>query len=147
LLSYLFLGLYYNVSIWYKLADKTIYGAYISIVSVVITLVMSAVLLPTIGMMGSAWASLACFFYMAVAGYTMGQRHFPIAYPIKSIMIYCMLTAVLLVIAYIIRTQTDNIWIRMAINTVFLMGFCYYVYIFEKSFFGQFVFNRKQTAQ
>jgi O-antigen/teichoic acid export membrane protein len=143
LLSYLFLGLYYNFSIWYKLADKTIYGAYISIVSVVITLALSAILLPTIGMMGSAWASLACFIYMAVAGYILGQKHFPIQYPIKSIVNYCLLTAALLLVSYIVRTTIDNIWMRMAINTVLLMGFCLYVYIFEKPFFGQFVFKKQ----
>lgn len=145
LLSYLFLGLYYNVSIWYKLADKTIYGAYISIISVLITITLNFILLPTIGMMGSAWASLACFLYMAVSGYTMGQRYFPIEYPIRNIAFYCILTAGLLYAAYFIRTEIGNIWVRMSINTMLLIGFCIYIYTFEKTFFNKFVFNsRKQ---
>ncbi len=142
LLSYLFLGLYYNVSIWYKLADKTIYGAYISIVSVLITVVMSFILLPTMGMMGSAWASLACFLYMAISGYVLGQKHFPIAYPMKSITIYCLMTAALLLIAYLIRIEVANIWLRMSINTVFLIGFCIYVFIVEKPFYNKFILSR-----
>jgi O-antigen/teichoic acid export membrane protein len=145
LLSYLFLGLYYNFSIWYKLADKTIYGAFIAVSAVIITVIGNFILLPTIGIMGSAWTSLACFVFMAVAGYILGQKHFPIAYPIQSIIKYCILTSLLLLLAFLVRNQVDNMWLRMSINTAFLIGFCFYIFTFEKSFFAQYVLNKQKN--
>ncbi len=139
LLSYLFLGLYYNVSIWYKIADKTIYGAYIAMQGVVVTLVVSFILLPWIGIMGSAWASLACFVYMAAAGYLQGQKHYPIDYPVKSILYYCAVTTVLLLVAYLVRSNFENIWLRMAINSCLLIGFCSYIYIFDRPFIQKYL--------
>ncbi len=143
LYSYLFLGLYYNFSIWYKLADKTLYGAYIAMGGVVVTLIASWILVPTLGMMGSAWASLACFLYMAVSGYTQGQRHFPIAYPTQDLIKYALMTALFLVFAWQVRNVVPNIWLRMTINTVFLGGFVAYILIFEKAFIRQYIYKAK----
>lgn len=143
LLSYLFLGLYYNFSIWYKLADKTIYGAYIAIGGVCITLVSSWLLIPSTGMMGSAWASLACFLFMAVSGYTLGQKHFPIAYPVKDLIKYSLITAFLLFLAWEVRHFFENMWMRMAINTAFLACFMAYILIFERPFINQYIRKSK----
>lgn len=143
LYSYLFLGLYYNFSIWYKLADKTLYGAYIAMGGVVVTLIASCILVPATGMMGSAWASLACFVYMAVSGYWQGQRHFPIAYPTKDLIKYALMTALFLIMAWEVRNWVSDIWIRMTINTVFLAGFIGYILIFEKAFIRQYIYKAK----
>ncbi|MBK8698850.1 MAG: polysaccharide biosynthesis protein [Saprospiraceae bacterium] len=139
LLSYLFLGLYYNVSIWYKLADKTIYGAYIAVGGVVVTLVTSIILIPISGMMGSAWASLACFLFMAVSGYLQGQRYFPIAYPIRDIIKYCLITALLLAASWLVRMQVENLTFRLMINSLILVGFTAYILIFERAFIGRYI--------
>jgi O-antigen/teichoic acid export membrane protein len=85
LFSNLFLGIYYNISIWYKLSDRTIFGAYISLGGALITLTLSIVLLPQLGYIVSAYASLACYAFMMMAGYLLGQKYYPIKYPVKAI--------------------------------------------------------------
>jgi O-antigen/teichoic acid export membrane protein len=94
LFSNLFLGIYYNISIWYKLSDRTIYGAYISIGGAIITLSLSVLLLPVYGYIISAYASLACYGFMMILGYLWGQKHYPIEYPVRQIL--------LIIITYIV---------------------------------------------
>ena len=84
----LFLGIYYNLSIWYKLSEKTKYGAYLSIFGAVITLILNFILIPIIGFEGSAWATLACYFSMTVASYFLGKRHFIVPYQLQRILFY-----------------------------------------------------------
>jgi O-antigen/teichoic acid export membrane protein len=76
----LFLGIYYNLSIWYKLTDKTNYGMWISMGGAVVTLVLNVLLVPYFGYVGSAWATLACYLLMALASYVLGQKYFPVPY-------------------------------------------------------------------
>jgi O-antigen/teichoic acid export membrane protein len=137
LMSYLFLGLYYSVSIWYKLADKTIYGAIIAAATALVTIVLSIILIPTIGIIGSAWASLGCFVFEAGMGYYLGQKYYPIEYPVKDILTYIGITSLFLIIAWFIRKNIDTITIRYVINTIMLIGFFGYIYVFEKSFFAK----------
>ena len=88
LLAYLFLGLYYNFSAWFKLTDKTRYGGGIALGGTLITLSMNYFLIPIIGISAPAWAALACYFFMAAATYIAGQKHFPIPYSIPYIILY-----------------------------------------------------------
>jgi O-antigen/teichoic acid export membrane protein len=81
LLANLFLGLYYNLSVWYKLTEKTSYGAYMSLFGAAITIVLNLVLIPYFGFVGSAWATLCCYFLMALCSYFLGQKYYPIPYP------------------------------------------------------------------
>ena len=91
----LLLGIYYNLSIWYKLSEKTKYGAYLSIFGAIITLSLNFILIPIIGFVGSAWATLACYFCMTTASYFLGRKHYRIPYPIKRISFYLILVAAL----------------------------------------------------
>ena len=91
----LFLGIYYNLSIWYKLSEKTKYGAYLSMFGAVITLCLNFILIPKIGFVGSAWATLICYVSMTVASYYLGRKHYKIPYPLKRISFYLGLVAVL----------------------------------------------------
>ena len=88
LLANLFLGIVFNLSLWYKLSGKTSYGAYIAIIGAIITLVFNAALIPFIGYTGSAWATLICYVSMAVISLVWGQKHYKIDYPVKSIVLY-----------------------------------------------------------
>jgi len=88
LLAYLFLGLFYNFSIWYKLQDRTIVGGLIGLGGMVITLILNAILVPQIGIYGPAWAALACYGFMAWLTYQSGQIHYPIDYPIYKMALY-----------------------------------------------------------
>jgi O-antigen/teichoic acid export membrane protein len=80
LMANLFLGIYFNLSIWYKLTDKTWYGAIITLVGTLVTIVLNVLLIPKIGYLGSAWAALACYFSMVVISYFFGKKHYPIPY-------------------------------------------------------------------
>ena len=93
LISYLFQGIFFNLSLWYKLTDKTQYGAYFSIIGLIITLLVNVLFVPKYGYMASAAASLCCFFIITVISYYFGQKYYPINYDFKSILIYALVTA------------------------------------------------------
>ncbi|MBD2770074.1 polysaccharide biosynthesis C-terminal domain-containing protein [Hymenobacter sp. BT664] len=81
LLANLFLGVYYNLSVWFKLTNKTYYGTYIGAGGAVLTVGLNFVLIPLLGYLGCAIATLACYFTMAVLCWRLGERHFPVPYP------------------------------------------------------------------
>lgn len=80
LMANLFLGVYFNLSIWYKLTGQTIYGAWIAIAGAVITILLNIWWIPLFGYHGSAWATLACYFFMMTISYLYGQKHYPVPY-------------------------------------------------------------------
>jgi O-antigen/teichoic acid export membrane protein len=88
LLAYIFLGLYYNFSIWFKLADRTAIGGWIATGGSVITLSLNFWLIPSYGYYGPGWAALACYLFMALASYWTGQKYYPIPYPMGRILTY-----------------------------------------------------------
>lgn len=88
----LFLGMYNNLAIWYKLTDKTRYGMYFSVMGAVITIGLLFLLIPRVGFMGAAWATLAAYFSMLLASYIIGQKHYPIPYNLKDITFYLLLS-------------------------------------------------------
>jgi O-antigen/teichoic acid export membrane protein len=125
LLANLFLGIFYNLSIWYKLTEKTKYGAYLSIFGAIITLILNFVLIPIIGFIGSAIATLVCYFSMTVASYFIGRKHFPIPYNLKTIGLYIFN---MLGLYFFIYFYPENI----LINRLLLVGFVIFVYLTEK---------------
>ncbi len=131
LFAYIFLGLYYNVSIWYKLKDKTYIGALISFMGAFITIFISLLLLPTIGTVASAWAALACYISMVVVGYFVGQRYYPVNYPVKRIMLYIGATAVLSISALLLRPILGVSITYFAIITLVLIVCIYGIYRLE----------------
>lgn len=88
LLANLFLGIYHNLAIWYKLTDQTKYGMYFSILGAIITIVINLILIPIIGFMAAAYAALAAYGTMMVVSYLMGRRRYPIPYEIGRISLY-----------------------------------------------------------
>jgi len=88
LLANLFLGMYYNLSVWYKVTEKTKYGAYLSLAGALITICLNLVLIPRISYIGSAWATLACYATMCVMSYYLSRKYYPISYDWKRISFY-----------------------------------------------------------
>jgi len=80
LLANLFLGIYFNLSIWYKLTGKTYYGAWFSVIGAVVTILLNLWWIPIVGYYGSAWATLICYFSLAMLSYLFGQKHYRIPY-------------------------------------------------------------------
>jgi len=131
LMAYLFLGIYYNVSIWYKLSDKTKYGAIISILGMSITLIMSIILLPIIGYSASALATLFSYAIMVFIGYIWGQKHYPIDYPMKKIVIdLFVIIAVISIASYI--HAFNLITLKYICFPVLFIVYVSYAFLMEK---------------
>jgi O-antigen/teichoic acid export membrane protein len=88
LMANLCLGIYVNLSIWYKLTDRTGMGAFVSLAGAVLTIVLNLYWIPLYGYVGSAWATLACYASMAIVSYLLGQHYYPVAYEVKRILAY-----------------------------------------------------------
>lgn len=118
LMANLFLGIYYNLSAWFKLADKTQYGTFIGFGGAAVTIVLNVLLIPRLGYLGCAWATFACYFSMAAACYFFGQKHYPIPYPLGRIFLY-------LAIALILYLTSTWLWIPVVIwRHVFHVSLC-----------------------
>jgi len=141
LIAHLFQGVYYSLSLWYKLSDKTIYGAYISIGGVFITLSLNFILIPIIGYMGAAYAVLVCFVLMSVTSYFLGQKYYPVPYKIKDIIFYMISGGVLFAISQIFKSP--NLYIYLFLNTFLLFLYLFIYLKKEKLSFKNFLFFKK----
>ncbi len=88
LIAYLFFGIYQSISVWYKVTDKTKYGAYISVLGAALTIGMNIILIPQIGYMASAITTCAAYGLMMVTSYILSRKHFAIPYDLKNILLY-----------------------------------------------------------
>jgi len=131
MMALLFLGVYYNLSVWYKLMDKTIYGAIISFIGAFITIVVNLVTIPFFGFIGSAWATLACYAAMMIISYFWGQKHFPVNYNIKKFGIY--IGSALLIYFTSLMLGHLNFYVHLTINCSFLLLFVLIVCWVEKT--------------
>ncbi len=131
LMAYVFLGLYYNVSIWYKLSDKTIYGALIAVIGATMTLTGSVLFLPKYGVIASAWTALACYSSMVLLAYVLGRKYYPIQYPAKKITFYLCLIPLFMALSLWLRTGhlAQDIFLGILLWLAFLITF----YILDKS--------------
>ena len=129
LLAYLFLGLYYNFSIWYKLSDRTHFGAYISLAGVAITLSINVLLIPYLGYYATAFAALACYAFMAWASYWTGRKRYVIPYPMRSLAFY-LLTAVAAVgmSMWVRRFFEGELGYVLLVNTVLFFAYALMMY-------------------
>lgn len=131
LFANIFLGIFYNLSVWYKLNGKTMYGAYIASAGAIITLVLNFILIPKIGYTGSAWATLACYSSMAIISYIFGQKHYKIDYNLKSIFGYLSLALLLYYISTFIQLEAESLE-KTAVNSLIMLSFLAIIFIFEK---------------
>ncbi|MBK6347042.1 MAG: polysaccharide biosynthesis C-terminal domain-containing protein [Bacteroidales bacterium] len=133
LLANLFLGIFYNLSVWFKLTDRTKDGAVISLSGAIITLILNFILIPVLGYMGAAWATLICYASMMVISYLAGQKHYPVNYNLKSALKYGLMTAIIYTISVV--PLTDIQWQKYLINSVMLVLFSIYVFRAERQRF------------
>lgn len=140
LLSYLLLGIYYNFSAWYKLADKTLWGAWIAIGGAVITIAGNYFLLPTLDVIGSAWAALACYVFMCVLSYFQGQKHFPIPYKVFAIIGWIVMALVIYAMMEWSRNLLgQHLILNLLVNTLLLLLYAFLIYKFEKKLIVQLI--------
>ena len=116
--TYVFQGIYFNLSFWYKLTDETKWGAYFSLIGLVITFVLQVVFVPIIGYWASCGSSLICYFCIMLISFFIGQKKAPIPYDLKRIGLYTMFTIALLAVYYALRLYfIQNMWLMMAVGT------------------------------
>lgn len=121
LMSFIFQGIFFNLSLWYKLTDKTMYGAWFSILGTIIIVIGNVLLVPRFGYTGSAWAAFACYFVIMLVSYYFGQKYMPIKYDLKTIGLYTLVTIILYVISLFIDTPYPIV--NIALKTVLMIAF------------------------
>jgi O-antigen/teichoic acid export membrane protein len=126
LLANLCLGIYHNLSVWYKVTDRTRFGAYISVFGAIITLVLNYVLIPKISYMGSAIATLAAYGSMMVLSYFFGRKYYAVPYDLIRIGGYLLIAIVFSALSF--YKFEGDLWIGTALLLVFLL--C--IVVFEK---------------
>ncbi|QBZ97158.1 hypothetical protein GS03_00644 [Flavobacterium sangjuense] len=127
-LANFFLGIYTNLSVWYKLIDKTKIGAYISLIGAAITLILNWLLIPTMSYYGSAIATIAAYGSMMIISYKLGQKYYPIPYDFNRIFSYLGLTILLSAISFYIPYLRENYLVKIVLLALFL----YFIYYSEK---------------
>lgn len=135
LMANLFLGVFYNLSIWYKLTGQTRFGAYISIFGAIITLVLNYTLIPIIGYMGSAWATFICYASMMIVSFIIGQKYYHVNYEVGKIFSILVLALGLYVIS--LFNPFDAKALQLAFNTLLLFVFIGVEYVVERKNFAK----------
>lgn len=123
LLANLFLGIYHNLSVWYKITDRTKFGAYISLVGAVVTIALNLILIPVISYTGSAIATLAAYGIMMLLSYFYGKKYYPIPYNLKKIATYLGISIAFSVLSfYVFR---GNYFVGITLLLIFI-GILYF---------------------
>lgn len=130
LMANLFFGIYFTLSLWYKLKDMTRYGAYMALTGASLTLILNFLLIPVMGYMGSAISMLVCFIVITIMSYYWGQKYYPISYPLKRIFIYFFIAIML----FAASRFTNGLipLLKYGLNTIFLLLFMGSVFMYEK---------------
>jgi O-antigen/teichoic acid export membrane protein len=127
LLANLCLGIYFNLAIWYKLTDKTRYGMYISIVGAIVTIIFNYVMIPKIGFMASAWATLLAYGSMMLISYQMGKKYYPVPYDIFRISGYLVFSTIISTVSYYFFNED------YFISTVLVLVFLTIIFLLERN--------------
>lgn len=124
LFANVFLGIYYNQSIWYKITDKTKYGLLISIIGAAITISLNYLLIPIIGYLGSAITTLACYLSMVICSHYWGQKFFPVPYNMKNGLFHLIMALGIVCLSYYIKVEGfwQNVLYKAAVVILYLGG-------------------------
>ena len=117
------MGIYFNLSFWYKLIDKTIWGAWFSLAGCSALIAVNIIFVPEYGYMACAWGGVVGYGIAMILSYIIGQKKNPIKYDLKSIAIYTLLTAILFTIMYILPDYVESTVLRLVINTILILAF------------------------
>ena len=127
LMANIFLGVYYNQSIWFKLSGKTKFGAYIALFGASLTVLINILYIPKFGYMACAWATLIVYFTQMVISYILGQRHYPIPYNLKKFIFYISLALALFFLSPYVKVDnfTVNLFIQNSLLLMFVLTAVY----------------------
>ena len=120
----IFKGIYFNLSFWYKLTDETRWGAYFSLIGCAVILALNVWLVPKYGYVASAWASVAGYGVITLLSFVIGQKKYPVSYPLKDMAAYLVLAAVLFVL---LSVPVSGFWWRLAFHTLVVLAFVAFI--------------------
>lgn len=143
LLANMFLGIYYNLSVWYKLGNKTIAGAYITLIGAAITLLINWFFIPLFSYMACAWATFACYGSMMVVSYLWGQKEYRIPYATRKLVAYIVIVVLLFLVHSAVKYLFTNPWFTNLLATGLLVLFTWFILQVEKKEFQKFPFIGK----
>lgn len=127
----LFFGVFFNLSLWYKLTDKTIWGMWFSLLGLVITIVLNVVLVPAMGYMGCAWAAFCCYGVMMLTSYFVGRAKHPLRYPLRRIGLYVAVSCLIYAVGmYVVVTPWE--WVNYVVRTLLILLYILFVLKYER---------------
>lgn len=130
-----FLGIYYNLSVWYKLTNKTLTGAWITIGGAVITVLLNIWWIPLFGYNGSAWATFVCYAFMMIISYKLGQKHYPIPYVTKKLMAYLVIVTLLFLLHQLFIHFITQLWAGITFGCFLLAVYGWFILLVERKEF------------
>jgi O-antigen/teichoic acid export membrane protein len=133
-LANVFLGIYYNQSIWYKLSGKTQYGAYIALIGASLTIGINIIFIPKYGYLASAWATFIVYALQMVISYFLGQKHYPIPYNLKKFFLYLGLAIVIYAIGSQIHFK--RYFAQFILQNTLLFAYVLFVFKMERHSFS-----------
>jgi len=131
----IFLGIYYNLSIWYKLTNKNMYGAMITILGAVITILLNILLIPSLHYLGAALATFSCYLFMMITSYIYGQKFYPVPYAKKKLLAYLVMVTLIYLAHRGLLILYDNRWFNIGSATVLLLLFGLFILKIERKEF------------
>ena len=135
LLANMCLGIYYNLSVWYKVTNNTLSGAWITLIGTTITIAVNWIFIPRFSYTASAWATFLCYFTMMVISYLWGQKKYFIPYAWKKLSAYLIIVVLLFFIHKGITTLWDNTLLSLALALTFTLAYLYFILRVEKKEF------------
>ena len=126
-LGNIFLGIYYNLSIWYKLTNKNMLGAIITITGALITIALNILLIPKYHYLGAAIATFCCYLFMMITSYWLGQKHYPVPYAKKKLIAYLVLVVIIYLTHRGLVSLWANHWFNLGVATTLLLLFTLFV--------------------
>ncbi len=129
----IFLGIYYNLSIWYKLTGKNNYGALITLGGAGVTILANIILIPVMHYTGAALATYLCYLFMMIASYAWGQKYYAVPYAVKKLIGYLTIVVLLYVLhLFAGKLLPERLWISVILGIVLMAAFTYFVYRVER---------------
>ncbi len=127
-LGNIFLGIYYNLSVWYKLTNKNTWGAVITIAGAVITIILNIVLIPRLHYTGAAIATFCCYLFMMLSSYLLGQKYYPVPYAVKKLLAYLVLVVLIyLVHLVLVKFISSSLLFSLSAGFVLFILFTWFV--------------------
>ena len=131
LLGNVFLGVYFNQSIWYKLSNQTKFGAYIAITGASLTILINFIFIPSYGYMASAWATLIVYAFQMILSYILGQKFYPIKYNLRKFFLYLGLAIFLFLFSKMLVLNSDSLS-KILINNSIILVYVAFIWFMEK---------------